>query len=93
MGEGYLGGLFRRRLLGTTHVEQEVDRLLALVGQKRKVVPGDGNCQYRAILSSALVEKANVGQSILELCVKTYQQLVSGAEFYEASRCLGMWAF
>ena len=76
----------------TIHVEQEVDRLLALVGKKRKVVPGDGTCQYRAILSSALVQRVNVGQTILELRVKTYQQLLSGAEFYEASWGLGMWA-
>ena len=84
--------MFGRRLFKTIHVEQEVDRLLALVGKKRKVVPGDGTCQCRAILSSALVEPVNVGQTILELRVKTYQQLVSGAGLYGASRGLGMWA-
>ena len=69
-----------------------MDRLLALVGKKRKVVPGDGNCQYRSLLASGVTHDVNVGQNILELRVKTYQQLVSGAEFYQASRGLGMGA-
>ena len=67
-----------------------MDRLLALVGKKRKVVPGDGN--YRSLLASGVTQNVNVGQNILELRVKTYQPLVSGAEFYQASRGLGMGA-
>ena len=55
-------------------------------------MPIQGPPLIRALLLSGLFQKVDVGQSILELRVKTYQQLMSGAEFYQASRGLGMGA-
>ena len=71
-----------------------MDRLLALVSKKRRVVAGDGNCQYRAVLAAGLSKKVEVAENILDLRVQTYRQLVSRAEFYKVylTEAEGDWA-
>lgn len=68
-----------------------LDAELQAVGKMRKVVPGDGGCQYHSLIEAAKLHDQNAG-SVMEVPVKVYQQLLD-RDWYEPFVEEGYWRF